>query len=114
MQLNKEATISLPKPVVVSSNKSSTSLDSESFFYGNDGDLHKEKTISKIDLSTFKQLYDKALQGKYLQAMFMLLKRQIVKDRLEIANQEAKKNKAPSQIKSPKSPHIIVDISCAD
>ena len=46
--------------------------------------------------------------------MFMLLKRQIVKDRLEIANQEANKNHAHSPIKSPKSPNIIVDISYAD
>ena len=46
--------------------------------------------------------------------MFMLLKRQIVKDRLEIANQEAKQSNAHSPIKSPKSPNIIVDISYAD
>lgn len=99
-EINKKATILFHKQVRVPSRQSSSSLETESFFYGADvDDLYKEKTIQKIDLSTFKQLYDKSLQGKYLQSMFMLLKRQILKDRLETANQEAKKNHAHSPVK---------------
>ena len=48
-----------------------------SFFYGGE-QKDGERKITKVDLATFKQIYDKALLGKFEKAIFCFLKRQIV------------------------------------
>jgi hypothetical protein len=49
-----------------------TELD---FFYGF-GQTSKVKKVTKIDLTTFKQIYSK-LDSKYFQSLFVFLKREV-------------------------------------
>jgi hypothetical protein len=68
------------------------------FFFGTDPlsmvIVNNQKRIIKVDLRTFKQLYTKLFEGKYLVAMFVFLKR-----RMEALTKQAKRNTSGSPVR---------------
>jgi len=66
---------------VMSATKSDSIVAEQNFFFGTDTlsqvVVNNQKRIIKIDLRTFKQLYTKLFDGKYLVAMFVFLKRRM-------------------------------------
>ncbi|MFO0117203.1 MAG: hypothetical protein ACK521_06180 [bacterium] len=63
----------------MSSVSSNSQKSQTSFFYGDTIKTEKERKITKIDQATFKQIYSKCFEGKYSVALFILLKRHMVK-----------------------------------